>query len=110
MNTKTVINIKEDNNKLSYVGYIKDFISAPKQQDIFEWLENMNDFKSGMTTFGKEIPRLQKWYQSDNKYFAKEWKVKYNRWESCQYDDYLLDLQQNVNIFFNKELNIRYQI
>ena len=104
MDTKNIINIKED-NKLSYVGYIKDFISVPKQQEIFEWLENMNDFKSGMTTFGKEIPRLQKWYQSDNKYFAKEWKVKYNRWESHKYDDYLLDLQRNVNKYFNKELN-----
>ena len=56
MNTKTVINIKEDNNKLSYVGYIKDFINPSKQQDIFEWLENMNDFKSGMTTFHSSVP------------------------------------------------------
>ena len=82
---------KEDNGEYAYIGIINDFLT----DSTLDFLYNIEDFKGGTTSFGN-IPRLQKWYQKDNKYFSSNWKVKYDRWKSHPYCDTLLEFQNNI--------------
>ena len=45
----------------------------------------------------------------ENKYFCKSWKHKYDRWVSEPYDDYLLKIQNKINILVNQICN-KYKI
>jgi hypothetical protein len=75
-------------------------LRAPKRlqkQVLQKWLEN-KDYKEGKRISGKEIPRLQLWYQLENKYF----KYRYDRWSSQKYDDILENIQLKVNNKTNK--------
>ena len=97
-----ILNIKEEDGSYSYIGYFPKIID--NSNDIFDWVNNMNDFKSGIFN-NKEIPRLQKWYQIDGKYFSKTWKIKYERWEAFKYDEYLLNIQNKIKDISCKLLN-----
>ena len=58
-------------------------------------------YKDGYCISGKEIPRKQIWFHKDNKYFCEEWKYRYNRCESEQYDE-LLD---EVELYIKQKLH-----
>ena len=47
---------------------------------------------------GKQIPRQQLWFQKDNKYFCREWKARYDRWEPQKEYPKLLDRIMRVLI------------
>mgnify|MGYP003948255461 CR=1 FL=1 len=88
---------KEDNQEYAYIGIIPDFIN----DDSLNFLEYITDFKGGTTSFGN-IPRLQKWYQSDGKYFSKTWKDQdLERWKSNEYEPPLLKLQYNIQDYID---------
>ena len=76
--------------------YHPNILSNEELSELKKWLENKT-YKEGMCITGKEIPRLQLWYQMENKYFCKEWKCRYERWESNSYDDYLIELQKIIS-------------
>ena len=61
----------------------------------------MEDFRGGETSFGK-IPRKQKWYEMNGRYFSKEWiDQDIERWKSNKYDNELLELQKNIQNIIN---------
>lgn len=83
---------KEENNEYAYIGIINDFINNNE----LKFLHNINDFKGGSTSFG-DIPRLQKWYQQEGKYFSRTWKDQnLERWISHIYEPELLSLQEYI--------------
>ena len=88
--------------------YEKNILSEFDKKIITKYLSNMNDFKcnpkcSNNNNFG----RLQKWYQNENKYFCPLWKLRYDWWESFEYDNNLLYFQ---NIIQNKLNILNYKI
>ena len=86
----------EPNGEYSYIGIIEDAFHVEYNKFLYNWLDNMDDFKSGQTNFG-DIPRLQKWYQRNGQYFSKTWKNQdMERWISHTYDDTLYDLEKCV--------------
>jgi alkylated DNA repair dioxygenase AlkB len=73
------------------------YLTKLKKIDTKEW-------KSGFA-FGRQIPRLQRWYADNNRYFYPNWHLKFDRWKSHEYEDWLAELQDNVN----KKLHITFQ-
>ena len=72
-------------------------------QYIRTYLDNISDFRGGMTSWGKPIPRLQKWY--GDKYFGQHWKDQDNeRWKPCQYEPELQHIQQFIQRHFDNSL------
>jgi alkylated DNA repair dioxygenase AlkB len=70
------------------------------------YLDSIKDWKIGKKSDGTQIKRLQKWYHINNKFFSEQWKKRPERWVSCDYDNFLLNLQKNVQDWVNKEENI----
>lgn len=92
------------NGEESRFIYIKNILS-PNDLEILEtWLQNKS-FISGKCISGKEIPRKQLWYHNEGKYFCDTWKVKYDRWKSQIYDNFLLEFQNKINTIVNEKLN-----
>ena len=92
----TILYQQEPNREYSYIGVIDNSFDTSYIEYLYDWLEKMDDFKSGQTTFGN-VPRLQKWYQQDGCYFSKVWKDQnMERWISQTYDDTLLTIERYV--------------
>ena len=93
----TVYFNKEENDEYAYIGIINDFVP----NETLDFLYNISDFKGGTTSFGN-IPRLQKWYQTDGKYFSKTWKdQQMARWTSHEYESSLLNIQASIQSYIN---------
>ena len=90
----------EENGENSFIYYESNVISSDRSSEIFNWLNSMDDFKSGHI-YGQEISRLQKWYQSDKQYFSNEWIKEYDRWKSHDYCDQLLYYQSIIQDITN---------
>ena len=92
---------KEENGEYSYIGIIENVLNKKYSEFIFNYLNSLEDFKEGSTSFG-DIPRLQKWYQCENKYFSKTWKDQnIPRWTSHEYSNELIDLQNYIQNYIN---------
>jgi len=63
--------------------------------DLNNLLNNL-EFREGQCISGKEIPRLQLWFQEKNKYFCETWKKRYHRWESTHYTEDLYKFQNKI--------------
>ena len=92
---KHVINKNKDTSSIFI--YIPNFLNKNNKTKIVNELENYNDWKVGYNYTGDTITRRQKWYQTNNESFCKNWKHKFDRWEPNEYTSNLLDLQKNVN-------------
>lgn len=100
--------LEEDGNYSIFI-YITNILDAKLYKKIHKWLQNMNDFVEGETSYNKKIPRVQKWYHLENKYFSEDWIAsKYKRWISHDYDEILIELQNYLQEKING-LNIKYQ-
>jgi hypothetical protein len=100
--------IKETDNTHSIFIMIDHFLTSVEIARHHELLNDVNDWKGG-TFFGNGMPRLQKWFQDDNKYFSKNWHTQtHERWMAQNADDWLLDLrkkvQTKVDEIFDKEI------
>ena len=87
--------IEEEEDYNTFICYIPNFITGNKQNDIIEWLSQMNNFIPSYA-YNNDISRLQKWYQQDNKYFCNTWTNKQPKWESFNYEKKLNDIQMAV--------------
>lgn len=92
--------IKENDNEISLLIYIEDFLSTNELKSCKEWLNNKylsNSFIGETTeqTSRKNI-RKQLWYQEDNGYFCEKWKDRYPRWKSNNYDNELTRIQNTI--------------
>ena len=85
--------INEKNNDKTIFIYIPNFLNENKRQNIVSELENYDDWRIGYNYQGNRITRKQKWYQTDNHSFCKDWKYKFDRWESNPYTENLITLQ-----------------
>ena len=81
--------IINDNTDKSLIYYERNVYSVEEQKELFDRLDTMDNFKEGDVN-GIAVSRLQKWHQKDGKYFSPEWKNRYARWISCEYDSKLL--------------------
>lgn len=75
--------------------YQKNVFPEEYSNKIKTWLSNLQ-LKSGKCISGKEVPRLQLWFQESNKYFCEKWKYRYPRWESEPYPQTLTNFQNNI--------------
>jgi alkylated DNA repair dioxygenase AlkB len=88
--------IKETDNTHSIFIMIDHFLTTEEIARHHELLNDVNDWKGG-TFFGNGMPRLQKWFQDDNKYFSKNWHTQtHERWMSQNADEWLMNLRQKV--------------
>lgn len=94
--------INERNSDRTVFIYIPNFLEKDKKQNIVSELESYNDWKVGYNYQGKLITRKQKWYQTNNQSFCKDWKNKFDRWEPNPYTDNLTTLQSYVETYINK--------
>ena len=92
------------NGELTFICYMPNFLGKENKLDLQKWLE-IKEYKEGMSISGKEIPRMQVWYQEKKKYFNENWKYQYERWKSEEYDDFLLQIQEAVNQKTNHLIN-----
>jgi len=99
------------NGEKTLFHYQPNFLDISEINKLNIWL-NSKKYKEGYCISGNEIPRLQLWYQTRQKYFCEEWKCRYERWRSEKYDEYLLKLQNIVNSKVNniiKEYDMDFQ-
>ena len=71
-------------------------MDVQEQQYYLHALNNIEDFKDNKNWSEEKVIRLQKWYQINGSYFCPKWKVKYKRWVSHPYPDFLLQLQSDI--------------
>ena len=93
--------IEEDGYKSSVFGYFPEFLNQSEQENLVKWLETYEEFKDDERG-ENSISRLQKWFQKDGKYFCQNWKQRFDRWKSCEYDVNLDKLQDKVQKFTNQ--------
>lgn len=95
-----ISNIVEEYNGYtpSMFYYIPNFITKEEEQELFAYLENINDFYE-KPKMSEGISRLQKWYQVDQKYFCPLWKERYPQWTSCKMDDTINNLIAKIQNF-----------
>ena len=87
---------REDNGEHSCIGILNNPLKSESIVKYWDWLETMDDFKGGTTEFGV-IPREQKFYDEEERYFGKEWKNKdLERWKAHTYDETLVTLQEEI--------------
>lgn len=96
-------NIIEKDGDCSIFIYYRNVLDNKMYNKIYNWLQGMDDFIGGDTSYGREIPRVQKWYHLENMYFSNDWSTttKYERWVSHNYDETLLELQN----YLQKKMN-----
>jgi len=92
--------IIEEGGEQSIFLYYKNVLDKENYDLIYNFLQNMDDFKGGETSYGRTIPRLQKWYHTENLYFSKDWKTSnlYKRWISHNYERILIELQKKMQL------------
>ena len=84
-----------------FIGYYPHCFSPGFLHNVKTYLGKQENFQSGLSGWGKEIPRLQKWFQMDGYDFSHNWKCSYPRWKSFPYDKDLLDIQSKINFATN---------
>jgi alkylated DNA repair dioxygenase AlkB len=93
---------KENDNTISFIKYIPNFIDSEKSKLLYEELNNEN-YIGGFTDYGHPIPRIQKWMHDDNQPFSLLWKTQYKRWQPQNYSPQLKNIQKElVNIYLSK--------
>ena len=81
------------NDEDTYFLYKKNIIEDNEYlTEIDNWINSLG-FRDGWCISGKRIPRQQLWFHQQEKYFCEEWKVRYERWVSAKYDDFLYGFQ-----------------
>ena len=83
------------NGELTFICYFPNFLKDQEKINLQKWLE-LKDYKEGKSITGKEIPRMQLWFQENKKYFNENWKYRYDRWTSQDYDTFLYLIQDKV--------------
>jgi alkylated DNA repair dioxygenase AlkB len=84
--------IKEKDNTHSVVVYVKGLFAESRQDLLVHHLKGIDDWEEGEVC-GNPILRVQKWYHLKGINFGPHWSGKYPRWESKDYDDWLLEVQ-----------------
>ncbi len=89
---------QEANGDSCLIGYYPGLFSDNFIKMTKDYCYSQTDWLGGMSSFGKAIPRLQKWYQLEGKYFSPAWRECHPRWEAFPYDNKLLEIQEKVKM------------
>ena len=95
--------IEEEKSSNTVFIFVPNFLENSELVKIKKELESIDDWKYTTKFDGTRIQRKQKWYQTENKSFGKNWKLDYDQWKSHTYSDYMLNFQ---NITQEKIKNI----
>lgn len=87
--------LKENDDSESIIITINDFFDRKENDEILHNLDDTKIWHKGFA-FGREIPRLQRWYHIENKPFSPFWKQSYKRWDSNEYEKWLLQFQMDT--------------
>ena len=91
-----MIYTNELNNDSCFIGYYENKLEPSFINICNKYCNSMNNYVGGESGWGKEIPRLQKWYQEDNIDFSHKWKSSFERWKANKYDNVLLYIQNHI--------------
>ena len=97
-----MIYTNELNNDTCYIGYFENILDPTLIKTCNKYCNSLHDYVGGESGWGKEIPRLQKWYQEDNINFSHKWKSSFKRWEAHKYDDILTNIQSSIQSSIEK--------
>lgn len=105
--------IIDETNDKSIIVTIKNIFSQIEIDNYLLKLKNIDTWFGG-NAFGHEIKRMQRWYHVDNKYFGSKWITEhktnyYRRWESNEYEEWLLQLQTDLTDKLNGILEPVYE-
>ena len=89
---------KDIENKRTIFLYRENILPAKLLKNLKFWLNNKT-FKDGYHINGTEIPRKQLWFDEKGNYFCKDWKYRYDRWESEKYEYQLKFIQDYIQIY-----------
>ena len=92
------------NDELALFIYIPNILTPNELIELTTWLQCL-EYRGGQCISGKDIPRKQLWFQENGEYFCKNWKIKYDRWESNQYNQILSKYQAKINKIVNEKLS-----
>ena len=95
--------LNESNGMDTIIIYIPNILDNEFYNELKNEVVNYNDWYCGYNYNNNAITRRQKWYQKDGLSFCREWKVKYDRWNSFKYTNNLLKLE---DIIENKVNNL----
>ena len=93
---------KENDNTISFIRYIPNFIDSEKSKLLYEEL-NKENYIGGFTDYGNPIPRIQKWMHDENKPFSLLWKTQYKRWQPHKYSPELKNIQKELINMYSKK-------
>lgn len=98
---------EENNDNPSYFYYDNNFLNKEEQNILLAYLNNTNDFVP-TPKFNDGISRMQKWYQTENKYFCPKWKMRYDHWQSFEMDEKIVNIISKVQNYINnfRDINI----
>ena len=91
------------NDELAMFIYIPNILTKNELLELTSWLHSLK-YKGGNCISGKEIPREQLWFQENGHYFCNDWKIKYDRWESNNYEEILYKYQDKINNIVTNKL------
>jgi alkylated DNA repair dioxygenase AlkB len=87
--------IEQDSSNCVFIQ-IDNFLNDSEIKLYQEKVINIDDWKKGIFNNNK-TPRLQKWFQDDNKYFSNKWiNQSHERWMSNLSDDWLFELRNKI--------------
>lgn len=81
--------IEENNNPSTIFCYIPNFLTKSEINEYNEYLERLPEFVDGGS-------RSQRWYQIDKKYFCPQWKARFDKWKSFNYDSSIINFQNSI--------------
>jgi hypothetical protein len=110
-------NNENEGDEYSYFIYYPNYFNEKEKCYMRRYLDGMDDFKYNINANYTGNVRLQKWYQTNCKYFSPKWKYTLPWWESFKYDKILLNIQKKIlfdisnktilgNIFNKYNINI----
>jgi len=95
--------LNECNGMDTIIIYIPNILDNKFYNEIKNEVYNYSDWHCGYNYNNNAITRKQKWYQKDGLSFCREWKIKYDRWNSFDYTNNLIKLE---NIIESKVNNL----
>ena len=102
--------VKEDDGTKSIFIFVPNFLSSENLIKMKQELDNIDDWKTTTKFDSVTVQRKQKWFQTNNKPFGKNWKYNYERWQPNNYSDYLLNfqtyIQESVDMLTEKDNSI----
>jgi alkylated DNA repair dioxygenase AlkB len=89
--------LEEENGDVSIFIHVPQFLNNEVSNHYLKLLNDITDWKTGDYK-NTDFHRLQRYYNKTGAFFAEGlWKVNHERWRPCEYEDWLTELQTEIN-------------